>query len=964
MQSLKISTVLFFLVITNVLNAQNGFIRGTVFDDANGESLPGVTILIEGTYNGTITDLDGKFNLSAEPGKYSLRISFISYETLILTDLEVKTGEATLLDNLRLKTATIDLSEVTITARAVRNTENAMLAVKRKSPNLLDAISADHLKKTGDSDAASSIKRVPGVSVEGGKYVFVRGLGDRYTKTILNGMDIPGLDPDRNTLQMDIFPTNVIDNIIVIKSFTADLPADFTGGVVDITLKDFPEVKKGNISISAGYNPSFHFNDNYLTYKGGKTDFLGFDDGTREIPATTNIPFFSEVVAQPNSEKGQRYREILESFNPVMAAHQQRNFMDYTFGLSLGNQKAGKKVTLGYNFALSYKNYSEYYVDAEYGRYGLSGDPDVYEMDIREYQVGDYGIAGVMWSGLAGFAVKTLKSKYRINVLHLQNGESRAGIFDYTGSDQGSNFKGFQHNLDYSERSLTNVLIDGKHSFHDSKWNIEWKISPTLSIMNEPDSRFTRYIERGLNLAISTESGFPERIWRELDETNLAGLFHSTREFDFSGRKAKLNFGGAYTYKERGFNIRSYALNIRSVPLTGDPNELLQPGNLWPMNGIISRGTAYEVPFIPVNPNQFNASTNLGAGYVSTELNPLNKLKAIIGVRVEKYSQRYSGQDQLGTNVLDNDLVLDDLDLFPAVNLIFTVTEKQNLRFSFSKTIARPSFKELSYAEIFDPISGRTFIGGLFRDANDVAGIEYWDGKLVSTDIFNIDLRWELFHAAGQTLSAGVFYKKFNNPIEVVQYATQAGAFQPRNVGDGQVFGAELEIRQNLSFLGESLEKLSFTTNITIDESRIMLSKTEDDSRIENARTGQEISEYRSMAGQAPLIVNSGIMYDGGEKGFWKGFEAGIFYNVQSRTLQYVGIVDRPDIFLEPFHSLNLTAGKSLGKDGRWQLGVKATNILNDYKESAYVSYMTDNQYFSRLDPGFGMQVSLSYNLF
>ena len=379
-----------------------------------------------------------------------------------------------------LKTSTIGLSEVTVEASMARNTEGAMMSIKMQSPNLIDGISALNFRKMGDSDAASSIKRVTGVSVESGKYVYVRGLGDRYTKTVLNGVDIPGLDPDRNTMQMDIFPTNLIDNIIVHKSFSAELPADFTGGVVDIAIKDFPERKKGNISVNTSYNPDFHFKNDYLTYEGGKTDFLGFDDGTRAIPATSNLPFFASVVANPTGEQGLRYREVLQSFNPTMAASKQRNFMDYGLGTFFGNQTPFKKVTIGYNFGLSYKHNSEFYKDAEYGRYGLSSDPDNMNLEVREFQKGNFGVSSVLLSGLAGFAIKTDKSKYRINFMHLQNGESKAGLFDYEGSDQGSIFSGYQHNLEYSQRALTNLMLDGKHSFWNSKWDIIWKLSPTF----------------------------------------------------------------------------------------------------------------------------------------------------------------------------------------------------------------------------------------------------------------------------------------------------------------------------------------------------------------------------------------------------------------------------------------------------------------------------------------------------
>lgn len=960
MRSVKLSIFVICLVITSLANAQNGFIRGTVFDDATAEPLPGVTLLVEGTNLGTITDLDGKFNLSIAPGTYSLKVSLISYEATVISELAVTANEVTLLDNLRLKEANIELTQVTITAQEIRNTENSLLLIKKKSPTVMDGISAVNFRKIGDSDAASSMKRVPGVSVTGGKYVFVRGLGDRYTKTILNGVDIPGLDPDRNTLQMDIFPTNVIDNIIVYKSFSADLPADFTGGVIDITLKDFPEEMKANISVSAGYNPQSHFNPDFLTYEGGKTDFLGFDDGTRAIPATSDIPFFSEVVGNPESEAGIRYRDILAGFNPNLAAFKEKSFMDYSIGGSFGNQFGSKKLTMGYNFAFSYKSNTEFYEDAEFARYGLSGDPDITEMDVRELQTGDYGVNNVLLSGLAGFAVKTQNSKYRINLLHLQNGESKAGIFDFSGSDQGSIFESFQHNLDYSERSLTNLLVDGKHTFDDSKWSVVWKFSPTLSKMEDPDIRFTRYVTSESGFVINTESGFPERIWRDLEEIDFSGVLHITREFMFKGQKAKLNFGGAYTTKERDFVIRNFALNLRNVTLTGDPNEIFYPDNLWPAGGNRNNGTTFEAPFVPTNPNQFNASTTDIAGYVSTEVSLFKNLRTVIGVRAENYVQRYTGQDQLGTNVLDNDKVLDGLDFFPSINLTWLLTDKQNLRFSYAKTIARPSFKELSYAEIFDPISGRAFIGGLFRDANDVAGVEYWDGNLVSTDIHNFDLRWELFPSFGQMVSLSGFYKRFSNPIEIVQFATQTGSFQPRNVGDGEVLGAEIEFRQNLAGLSPLLKKFSLTANVTVTGSRIELSKTEYDSRVANARTGQTIDRYRDMAGQSPYLINAGFSYNSEEN----GFEAGLYYNVQGKTLQFVGIVDRPDIYSNPFHSLNFNANKTFGQEKRFQAGLKIENILNDKNESVFESFKAEDQFFTRLAPGTTVQIRLGYNFF
>src|SRR5690606_18213559 len=198
---------------------------------------------------------DGQFTLNIEPGTYDLQVSYVTYQTMTITGVEVQEGEVTLLENIRMKASNMELAEVVITAEAVRSSEVALLSMKKKSAAMMDGISASKMQQTGDATAVEAAKRVTGVSIEGGKYIYVRGLGDRYTKTTLNGVDIPGLDPDRNSLQMDIFPTNLIDNMMISKNFTANLPADFTGGILNIETKDFPTGKILNVSIGTSFNP-------------------------------------------------------------------------------------------------------------------------------------------------------------------------------------------------------------------------------------------------------------------------------------------------------------------------------------------------------------------------------------------------------------------------------------------------------------------------------------------------------------------------------------------------------------------------------------------------------------------------------------------------------------------------------------------------------------------------------------
>ena len=220
-------------------------------------------------------------------------------------------------------------------------------------------------------------------------------------------------------------------------------------------------------------------------------------------------------------------------------------------------------------------------------------------------------------------------------------------------------------------------------------------------------------------------------------------------------------------------------------------------------DGQVGVGTTYETPFIPTNPNQYNANSINTAGYVSAELALCSSIKAIVGVRLENYMQYYTGTDQLRTNMLNNEKVLSDLGVFPSLNLCSSSLISKTLGLPIPEPVARPSFKELSYAEIYDPISGITFIGGFHKDRDDQAGVEYWSGNLVSTNIQNMDLRWETFGNNIRCSRWVGFYKLFDKPIEIVQYTKQVGAFQPSNVGKGQTFGVELEFRQSMGFISE-----------------------------------------------------------------------------------------------------------------------------------------------------------------
>ncbi len=941
--------------LAGMLKAQEqGFIRGTVYDP-DGQPMYGVQVIIKGTTNGTISDFDGKFQITVAPGTYTVQATFVSFQTVEISDVTVSAGEANVLDNITMEEAFTELDVVVVAAEVLKVTEAALLNVKKKSTYLIDGISSSNFKKIGDGDAAAASQRVPGVSVEGGKYVYVRGLGDRYTKSILNGMDIPGLDPDRNTLQMDLFPTNVLDNIVVIKSFTPELGADFTGGIVNLETKEFPDEKMSSFSAGLGFNPAMHFNSNYLTYEGSGTDFLGFDNGLRDIPTggRTDIPFLTDAFLDPAAAA--EYTSILGNFNKNLAAMRDNSFMNFSLGYSAGNQTELGNKTLGYNFSVSYKNNIDYYEGAEFGRYGKGNTSDILELDRREIQRGDYGTNNVLIGLMGGVALKSDQAKYKLNIIHLQNGESKAGIFNYNQTNQGSNFEAIQHNLEYNQRALTNILLAGTHFLNQGAWEVEWKVSPTRSSIEDPDIRFTRFRTDGGGFSAGTESGLPQRIWRTLEENNISSKIDVIRNIKKNNKEAKLRFGLAHTYKNRNFDIQNFQFSVNQTQITGDPDEFLNEENLWSRENF--GGISWSPSFIPVNTNLYEANSNVMAGYISTEFEATDKIKAVIGVRAEQFVQKYTGTDQNQEFVFDNEKVLDDLDIFPSINFIYNVVEDQNIRLSYSSTIARPSFKEASFANILDPLTGRTFIGGLFRDVDVSTGEVIWDGNLQSTNISNFDLRYETFQPGGQTFSVSAFFKSFKNPIEVVQYVQAANNFQPRNVGDGRIFGAEIELRKNLGFMGDGLKEIDFNANVTIIDSKIDMNPTERQSRIDNARDGETVSDTRDMAGQAPYIINTGLAY----QGFDNFINAGLYYNVQGRTLQFVGIADRPDVYTVPFHSLNFNMSKGFGEDGKMTLGLKISNILDSKREMEFESFGSSNQIFNSLAPGRTFSLSFGY---
>jgi len=940
---LRYILIVLTLFILHSVSAQKGIISGTVNDGEFNDVLAFANVFVKGTTIGTTTDFDGKYQLEVDQGVYTVVFSFLGYNTQEITGIQVNAGGDVTVD-VTLNPASNELDEVVVTTTVSKNTEASVLNLQKRSVALLDGLSIQSIKRSGANDIASAIKSVPGVSVQGGKFVYVRGLGDRYTKSILNGVDVPGLDPDRNTLQLDIFPTNILDNIIVVKSSTADLPADFTGGVVNIVTKDLPTRAEYSVNFGLGYNSSMHFKDNYLTYEGSQTDFLGFDDGLRDLPVNqaTNIP----IPAQD----GVTVRQLTQRFVRNMAAQQKQSFMNFNFGFTAGNQynltEDGQK-RIGFLTSFSYRNSTEFYEDYIDGQVFRKEDQDIsqYELNDDRTQIGDLGINNILMNGLVGLSLKTPQSKYKLNVLHIQNGESRASFLFQENFSVNSN-QNERDVLVYTERSISNALLNGVHTNQDASWMVEWKLSPTFSRIYDKDFRVTpfRINQNGTKTISPSESGDPTRIWRDLQEINLAGKLDITRKHSLFGRDAKFKFGGAYTFKNREFTVDQFAFPVQSrvgnvsLNFNGDADQVLAPENIYALD-------TQEGTYVRRDSNisdSFDSDITVAAGYLSEEFKLSDRFNSILGLRVEQFELVYTGESQT-RGVFDNQTILDKTDFFPSANLIYELNEtgNQKIRGSFSRTTARPSFKEASIAEIFDPVSSTFFIGNI---------------DIQPTYITNFDLRYESYGEDINFFAISGFYKSFVDPIELTFIREARGQFTPLNLGDAKVFGAELEIRKNLGFI-PGWENFSLNTNISVIESQQSFNDDELNARTDNLRLGETLGDYRQLQGQSPLLINFGVNYDDNEKG-WQG---GLFYNVQGETLEIVGNGDIPDVYTQPFHNLKLNFSKEFGKDQQNKITLRFDNILNDEIESFYKSFRAEDRIFSRRYPG--QAISLSYSL-
>ena len=903
----RINFLIIILLIASLSSlAQNNFIRGKIIDNETGETLIGVTVRVAGTNTGTISDFDGNYSLSLNPGVYSIRVSYISYQSQTRNDIEVEEGNVTIA-NFNLDEEITQLNEVVVTAKAIRYTEASLQLMQKKSASMLDGISAKQITRLGDNDAASALKRVTGVSVQDDKYVFVRGLGDRYTKITLNGADIPALDPEKNTVQMDIFPSNIIENIIVRKTFTPDMPGESTGGHIDITTKDFPEKFTMQFSASFGFNPQANLNKDFLTYEGGNTDWLGMDDGTRDIPCIAkeyldSYGYINYVPKPPFTDEV--LHEISSSFNKTMTPETKRSFLDQSYKFSAGNQINFLKKTLGYNAAISYSSAYKYYDNGVYGIYEEGVQPDPFKIFDKVI----YGAQNVNISGLLNLNLK-LNSNNKIGVRYLRNQSgkklaiSRSGFFYYEDSPNEDRV------LAFLERIFDNYQLHGKHVFPKlNKMVSKWLFSYTYMTQNEPDLRFFEFLLLNDSTMRIKTNDAPARFYREMNEENYNANLNFELPLTILEAQSKIKFGGAYTYKDRNLDETKFEVQSSvSFFSTTDIYTFLTDNIISATNPF---GYYYVADHEQDLNNSYKAHQEVIAGYAMIDLPISGKLRAIAGLRLE------TSDIEVTNKVVDiNDSKykhgkVKEIDLLPSVNFIYSLTEDMNVRLAGTRTIARPTFREIG-TNYYD------YKTGIFITGNPL---------LKRSIITNADIRWEWFIKPGEKISFGGFYKFFKDPIEQkLSITTQNYEIKYINTKDAYLYGIEIEFRKKLDFINV-LKNFTFGGNFTAIKSVVKLTEREYNDVLSGDSTR---SNKRPMFGQAPYIINAFLNYANKKN----GFESNIGFNINGEKLLIITKGATPYIFERPFPSLSFNISKGFGSNRNFIVEIGINNILDaEYK--------------------------------
>lgn len=834
-------------------------IKGVVIDQKSKETLIGAVITAvpgNGSKNATqekdgikaVTDIDGNFSLlNLKDGTYTLYIKYVGYKTQKIDGVQLKGGkridrkaivsskdtsskndasEKALL-TIALQPDEQQLNEVTVTAVERRNTDAAMIQVAKNSPVIVSNVSAQEISRTQDTNAGEVIRRVPGVSLIDDKFVMVRGLSQRYNNVWVNGGAVPSSEADSRAFSFDIIPSSQIDNLTIVKSPTAEYPADYSGGFIIVNTKEIPAENSFNIAVGGNWNTSSAF-QNFSYSKGSGTDFLGFDNGLRNLNGGIHAALNPQLDANGKPVGDYATSLLGNGLNNDWLVKNRKPLGDLKLAASLNQRWMLGGRTLGMLAALNYTNEYRTYENMEnnlYGIYDAANDKPNYLRHSVDDQYNNNVRLGIMLNFT--FLSKDGNHKYQLKNIFNQLATSR-----YTWRDGVSAQSNLERSAEYYYRSRTtyNGQLTGKHTFTSDA--LDWSIGYAYANRHLPDRR--RYLiddalETGV-YALSTGNDI-SREWTQLDEHILSLGVNDKHHFKFGNLEPDLKVGAYGEYRSREYQTRNFIYNW-NVSANNMPSGFRHSDIPTLLSSEANMG--YDKLYLLEEKqmrNNYRGHNTLGAGYLAMSL-PFGKLGIHAGVRFEHNDMELiSNSRDYEKSESSRHYKTDDV--FPSLNTTYKFSDQHQVRLSYGRSINRPEFREVSSSVYYD-----------FDLASNVQG----NTELKNCYVDNLDLRYEWYPSRGELISLAVFYKHFESPIEWT-YTVAGGTdliYSYKNAKSANNYGVELDIRKNLGFIG--LKDFSWSFNGALIKSKVQFEKGSKE-------------ENRPMQGQSPYLINTGIFY-------------------------------------------------------------------------------------------------------
>lgn len=843
-----------------------GRIVGRVIDAQTGAPLPGARITVAEAGASAVVSVDGHYTLLGVPaGSVSVSVRMIGYQPKMVSNLQVAAGGAAELDVALSPAAAIELETVTVTADAERGSVVRALETQRTATGIVSAITAQQISKSPDGDAGQAVQRVSGVTVQDGKYVFVRGLGERYTTTSLNGSRVPSPEPERRLVPLDLFPAGLLETITTSKTFTPDQPGDFTGAQVDIQTREFPESRVLSVSLSAGLNDAATGRDVWRAPTVGM-EWLGFAGDARNLPGIAREAGDLRGVTQGEAN------QIAGSFRNAWTPSLEAGSPNGSLSVSLGGEDLVFGHAVGYLGTLTYSYGQEVRRDEERA-VAVTGDGPSGTRPQNAYR-GSSGRTSVLWGGLLNLSTRLGDgTKVSLNNTYTRSADNEATRLAGVNEEFGQTFDVAR--LTFTERNVRSHQLTGAHLL-GTRHSLDWSATTSAVTRNEPDRSDLVYeaqLDEGEAQPLRW-FGAPRtatRTFSALDESS-ADVGASLRlGLGPVHRPLALKLGGSFRTVERDADTRAFDLingNLDDAERAA-PAESIFDGH-YAADGRL-------LVFINANGGRYTASDRVAAGFVQAQVPLTGRLELVGGARVERASLTVDTRTVTGAV---SQATLDDTDVLPALALNYRLGDDHVFRLSASRTLSRPEYRELSEVAYFDILGGLSVFG---------------NPDLRRALIQNYDARWEWYPHAGEVVSVAVFHKRFQDPIErILVGTTGASAVSFVNAEAATNLGVELEVRKMLPLIAPSLPPATVFANATIMESDI----TPGAEGVSSLTSSQ-----RPMVGQAGYVVNAGVtVADPASR-----LNATLLYNVVGKRIVDAGTLPLPDAYEQPRHLLDLS---------------------------------------------------------